>query len=79
VVCTKKEHEVEEVSLKSSTKEPSVEKKPIMKTKFTRFEIFKQRVISTCPPIMEKESKITISVATLLWPSVGVKPNTWKK
>ncbi len=35
MVCTKKEHEVEEVSLKSSTKEPSVEKKPIMKTKFT--------------------------------------------
>jgi len=22
---------------------------------------------------------ITITVATLLWPSVGVKPNTWKK
>jgi hypothetical protein len=21
----------------------------------------------------------TLSVATLLWPSVGVKPNTWKK
>jgi hypothetical protein len=34
VACTTKEHEVEEVSLKSSTKEPNVDKKPIMKTKF---------------------------------------------
>jgi len=29
---------------------------------------------------VEEESKRkAIAVATLLWPSVGVKPNTWKK
>jgi len=22
---------------------------------------------------------VAITIATLLWPSVGVKPNTWKK
>jgi hypothetical protein len=26
-----------------------------------------------------KDERDAISVATLLWPSVGVKPNTWKK
>ncbi len=34
-------------------------------------------------PIEEEELKeppldVNVSVATLLWPSVGVKPNTWK-
>ncbi len=28
---------------------------------------------------MEKFASIINCVATLLWPSVGVKPNTWKK
>ncbi len=28
---------------------------------------------------LNTEEELTLFVATLLWPSVGVKPNTWKK
>jgi hypothetical protein len=30
-------------------------------------------------PLITIELKDISNVATLLWPSVGVKPNTWKK
>ncbi len=49
MACTTKEHEVEEASLKSSTKEPNVEKKPIMKTKFTSLWVFEATCHSNMP------------------------------
>jgi hypothetical protein len=43
--------------------------------------IFGRKEKERCTPGMHcnREERESNGVATLLWPSVGVKPNTWKK
>jgi hypothetical protein len=43
--------------------------------------IFGRKEKERCAPGMHcnREERESNGVATLLWPSVGVKPNTWKK